>query len=149
MYLKKSRKQLITLILISIVFISLNSTNVNAGSGGAYNAKSTAYSLSQYKPDGTLRRTHSGKLPSWGMVAVEYNYYPFGTIITTATTISHPNFGGRKTFTVEDSGSGLSGPHLDFWWGYCTTCAKGGDIDNFDRAINYGEQYIDFTYVTP
>ncbi|WP_277679425.1 hypothetical protein [Gracilibacillus dipsosauri] len=128
----------------------LTSANVKILDTGSHeNAKTTAYSLPQRDSNGGLTRTHSGKIPAWGMVAMQYRALPFGTSIYTNTPISHPVYGSRSSFKVEDSGPGVYGTQLDIWYGFCQSCDRGGSYDNYDLAINYGVKYIDYTFITP
>lgn len=64
--------------------------------------------------------------------------------------ISHPLYGSRTTFTVEDSGNGwqvYGDIWLDFWWGFCSTCSSSdGVYNNYDRAKEFGVKTFDYNY---
>lgn len=119
---------------------------MEASSGRIEGATATAYSEPRYQPDESATRTHSGKIPAGGMVAIhesERGSRPLGTTISiTNTSINHEVYGSRKTFTVEDTGdydhNYLTG-WIDIWFGFCTTCSKSDSVyDNKDIAYKFG-----------
>lgn len=149
------------ILLLTLFFIASStviSPRVEAATGRIEGATATAYSEPKYKSDGTLTRTHSEKIPAWGMVAIhdnERSERPFGTTITiTNTSIKHELYGSRTTFTIEDTGdyarNYLMG-WIDVWFGFCTTCSKTDSVyDNKDRAVKFGNSTkVNYNYVTP
>ncbi len=62
--------------------------------------------------------THSGKRARAGIVAADPRQLPIGTVIRIVP--------GRRTYTVEDTGSGIKGRELDIYMPSCHAARKFG-----------------------
>jgi hypothetical protein len=160
--MKKMFKMMVALtLLFALVPLSAYAGTITPGTAQDV----TAYSASQYRPDTTLRLTHSGVAPTAGIAAVRKNasnqpMVPFGSVVTIPAWVYADGY-LTDHFTIKDTGVASTQTQyaIDLWFGFCRTNAYTGTgatalncqttDTKFVNAINFGEEHWMISFTTP
>lgn len=154
--------QIIIRIFLMVSFlIILVPLTVNADYYTKYNQNVTAYSASKYKTNGNTRFVASGLVPKAGYVAMRNDApVPFGSTVTTPSTIMQGDGQSFSSFSVQDRGvsTSLTPYAIDIWWGFCRDKAYTGsgatvlgcsqNDKKFVGAKNFGKKTMDLKFIT-